>query len=351
MAEIDFDLDMDELPPVRTFIDGELVDLDAELQAVAPTNQIPKQRGFAINVFDDADDAAATGLGISLVGPIETCLQRAVLAQNVAASLVLEAGYLLLKVKSDSQHGEFEKRLKAHGISSQRASELMACAKLYSRLEPEQRKQVFSLPKTKVMALAAADPEVVQDFLDDPGVDLTLNVRELRQRLRDVESIHKQTIGILQSDNTALKEENIRLKQDSLRAYHFEPQTHLVREECLAHQAECELALNSLRQLFDDCINDDNKVERDLRIEQAWVTIHVVAARAMDALAFLRGYGLEGMPEAIGIQHRMLDDEALRWLDDYEQLERKHLKAKANRQEKRDAEKPKGPGRPKKGGD
>lgn len=348
MADIDFELDMDELPPVRTFIDGKLVNMDSEMQAMSPINQSAERSALSVEVLDAADELVAAGLGISLAGSVSACVERAVSAQNTAAALVLEAGYLMLKAKSECEHGEFLKLLKAHDVMHQTASDLMLTAKFYTRLEPEQRKQVFTLSKTKLRALAAADPEVVKDFLDDPGVDLTLSVRELRQRLRDVESIHKQTIGVMQADNTALKEENIRLKQDSVRAYRFDPHTHMVREECLAHQAECELALNSLRQLFEDCINDDHKTERDLRIEQVWVTLHVTAARAMDALVFLRGFGLEGMPQSIGIDNMLTEDEAYQWRNDYQTLQGQHLVNKANRQEKRDAEKPKGPGRPKK---
>lgn len=346
MTEIDFDLELDELPPVRTFIDGELVDLDAERSDISPINQMSEQRTNAISVFEAADELAATELGISLAGSTEVCLQRAVSAQNAATALVLESGYLMLKVKAECEHGEFEKRLKTHGISRQRAYELMSYAKLYSRLDAEQRKQVFSLPKTKVLALAAADIEVVQDFLDDPGVDLTLNVRDLRLRLRDQESMHKQTIEVLQADIKHKDSIIQRLEREGHRTYHFDPHTHLVREECLAHQAECELALNSLRQLFEDCINDDHKVERDLRIEQVWVTLHVAAARAMDAIAFLQSFGLEDMPQSIGIDNMLTEDEAYQWRNDYETLQGQHLVNKARRQEKRDANKSKAQGRP-----
>lgn len=348
MSEIDFELDMDELPPVRTFIDGELVNIDDQRSEILPTNQMSERSDISVVAFDAADETAAIELGISLAGSVSACLERAVSAQNTAAALWLEAGYLMLKAKSECEHGEFLKLLKAHGVTRQVASDRMLTAKFYTRLEPEQRKQVFALSKTKLRALAAVDPEVVKDFLEDPGEDLTLSVRELRQRLRDMESMKNQTIKVLQADLEHEKSRNELLTKKDHRVYNFDLQTHLVREECLAHQAEVELALNSLRQLFEDCISDDNKIERDLRIEQVWVTLHVTAARAMDALAFLRGFGLEGMPDSIGHQHWLTDDEALRWLDDYERVEHKHIKAKIERHDKREAAKPKGPGRPRK---
>lgn len=349
MADIDFELDLDELPPVRTFIDGELVNIDAERSEISPINQSAERSALSNGMLDSADESVAIELGISLAGSVAACVERAVAAQNTAAALVLEAGYLMLKAKSECEHGEFLKLLKAHEVTHQTASDLMLTAKFYTSLEPEKRKQVFTLSKTKLRALAAADPEVVQDFMDDPGEDLSaLSVRELRQRLRDMESLKNQTIKVLQADLEHEKSRNELLTAKDHRVYNFDLQTHLVREECLAHQAEAELALNSLRQLFEDCINDDNKVERDLRIEQVWVTLHVTAARAMDALAFLRGFGLEGMPAAIEPQHWLTDDEALRWLDDYERVEHKHIKAKIERHDKREAAKPKGPGRPRK---
>ena len=341
------ELDMD-LPPVRTFVDGELVSLDTKTPAIAPINQSAERSALSIGLLDSADELVAADLGISLVGSVSACVERAVSAQNTAVALVLEAGYLMLKAKSECEHGDFLKLLKAHDVTHQTASDLMLTAKFYTRLEPEQRKQVFTLSKTKLRALAAADPEVVKDFLEDPSEDLTLSVRELRQRLRDMESLKNQTIKVLQADLEHERSRNELLTKKDHRVYSFDLQTHLIREECLAHQAEVELALNSLRQLFEDCVSDDNKVERDLRIEQVWVTLHVAAARAMDALAFLRGFGLEGMPDSISHQHWLTDDEALRWLDDYERVEHKHIKSKIERHDKREAAKPKGPGRPRK---
>lgn len=331
-------------------IDVQMDDENNEIPGRPGMEELPSiQQGgqLSLDVFSADDAEAATALGIVLAGSVEDTFNRIVVAQNAATALGLESGYLLLKANSEVKNGDFSKYLDSRGISSQRASELMRTAKFYTSLPPEQRRQVFAIGKSKLQLLANADIEVVQDLMEEPGEDLSaLSVRQLRQRLRDMTNFVPEQVKVLKADVQRLESENARLKKDDHRTYHFELQTHLVREECLAHQAECELALNSLRQLFEDCINDDNKIERDLRIEQVWVTIHVAAARAMDALAFLRGFGLEGMPEAIGMQHRMLDDEALRWLDDYEQLERKHLKAQADRQEKRDAEKPRGRGRP-----
>jgi len=305
-------------------------------------------RDLSLDVFSTEDEEAAKSLGIVLSGSLEDRINRAVVAQNSATALWLETGYLLLKIKSETKQGDFLKHLDAHGICRQRASDLMRTARFYTGLPPEQRRQVFSIGKTKVQLLANADIDVVQDLIDEPGEDLSaLSVRQLRQKLRDVTNIfatrEKERDSVIDYQKSIIN--NLSVKK----AYTFLPETHITREECLAHQAEIELAFNSLRQLFEGCVNDDNTVERDLRIEQVWVTIHVAAARAMDALAFLRAYNLEGMPETIAIPHRLTDDEALRWIDDYETIERKHIKDQVRRQEKRDTDKPKGPGRPAKG--
>ncbi|MDO8941509.1 MAG: hypothetical protein Q7U98_20310 [Methylicorpusculum sp.] len=378
MSEIDFELDMDELPPVRTFIDGELISIDTELNQsnersvlseiapinqmsersdiseIAPINQSNERSLLSASVFDSTDESVAHDLGISLVGSVSACFERAVSAQNVAAALVLEAGYLMLKAKSECEHGEFLKLLKAHGITQPRASDLMMTAKFYSRSTPEQRKQIFTLSKSKLRLLAGADSEVIQDLLDEPGEDLSnLSVRELRQRVRYLENAQSKQVNIIKAENENLKAINAKLQKRDSRNYVFDPKTHIVREECLVYQAECEVALNSLEALFTECLNDLVETEKAMRIEQVFITATVVAARAAEVVHKLKKHaayfdGVE-LPKTITGIHTLTDDEAERWLLDYQSIERKAYAAKALREQKREEAKPKGPGRPKNG--
>jgi len=313
--------------------------------------KVPERSGTVINDFSHEDESVAQSLGIVLSGTVSDYVNRAVVAQNSAATLILEAGYLLLKAHAEAENGHFLKMLKEHGVENQRAYELMKTAKFYTSLPEENRRKVFSIGKTKLQLLASADPEVIQDFLDDPSGDVhTLSVRDLRQRLRDMESSRSLREKRLEAE-IEYRDTLIAKMKHREKAYQFLPQTHHVREECLAYQAECELALNSIWALFEDAEKENiNEPEWRLRTEQIWITAHVVAARAADMLDKVRRsvYMPDDMPTSITSKHILTDDEASGWLLEYPMIERKHETAKATREQKRIDSQPKGPGRPRK---
>ncbi|WP_026600514.1 hypothetical protein [Methylomonas sp. 11b] len=359
----------DELPSVRTFIDGELLNIDVDQQAITPITKTP-----------DAGDSG-TQREIAQVQLSEWIGQRkfsAALQKLLTVSDLVE----LQKVKETKAYkglvvvidgklqtvSSFKQLCDSIGVSEQHVSEQLLNLKTFGpefveysdkylgfrdvralrKLPDDERTALIEVAKSgdKDQLLDLAESLIVKHANEKQSLQTALAEQSLR--LEDMENAESKQVKVLKADLEAEQAKVARLQSNDHRVYSFDLQTHLVREECLAHQAEAELALNSLRQLFEDCVNDDNKVERDLRIEQVWVTLHVTAARAMDALAFLRGFGLEGMPDSIGHKHWLTDDEALRWLDDYERVEYKHIKAKIERHDKREAAKPKGPGRPRK---
>jgi hypothetical protein len=117
-------------------------------------------------------------------------MTRAVTAYNQAARLAVEAGYLLLSVKAEIPRGEFEAGVLSLGLTARRAQELMQMAKFTTSLPDSQRAEMLALPKSKVLALASADPEVIEQMLEDGDVsDLDdMSVRGLRQRIRELEA-------------------------------------------------------------------------------------------------------------------------------------------------------------------
>lgn len=140
--------------------------------------------------FTEKDASAAQELGIMVGGAVGDRITRAVVSYNMAARLAVEAGYLLLSVKSEVEHGQFEEGVASMGLAPQRARELMRMAKFTTALPDSQRAEMLALPKSKVLALASADPEVIQQMLEDGDVsDLDdMSVRGLRQRIRELEA-------------------------------------------------------------------------------------------------------------------------------------------------------------------
>ncbi|MDT4329782.1 hypothetical protein RPD76_07660 [Methylomonas sp. MV1] len=339
MAEIDFELDMDdELPPVRTFVDGKLVNVDAEMQAMMP---------------------AATADNLQL----QTCLREFGLSdlavQDLIAVGIEELNASLLKackagmafwaaqesLKNPSTPGvldTFQDWIEKSGLVKPRVYECIRLAKYYARLPANQREKALKLGKKQVLLLAKMPQEVI-DSVAENGTDIldeaeTMTYDQLRDLLKQEQRKNQQKDAEIQHRDALIN----KFKQRDNRDYEFHWKTHTVREECLAYQAECEVALNSLQAVFNEQLNDIEVAEKDLRIEQLWVTANVIAARAATVMEHIRLHSLVDLPNTITSKHMLTDDEAQRWLLEYPLIERKHEAAKAKREEAR----PKRPGRP-----
>ena len=164
--------------------------------------------------FTEADSVAANELGILVGGAIGDRITRAVVAYNMAARLAVEAGYLLLSVKAETEDGQFTAAVEAMGLTRYRAAELMRMAKFTTALPQAQRADMLTLPKSKVLALASADPAVIEQMLEDGDLaDLDdMSVRGLRQRIRTLEAcatdigVERDTaLAELQAANKKLK--------------------------------------------------------------------------------------------------------------------------------------------------
>ncbi|MGK8195220.1 hypothetical protein [Burkholderia cepacia] len=178
--------------------------------ALVASSKSPNVRGLG---FGAAEQALADVLGVSVSGGAEARISSAISKTNSALRLVIEAGLVLLSVRSECEHGEFEALLEDHGMPSQRASEAMTYARFAASLSPEDRDRVIELPKTKVLELAKADPEVLQDLFEDDakfGELTALSVRDLRVALRDANA--KRTD--LSTRNEKLERERDRLQEE-----------------------------------------------------------------------------------------------------------------------------------------
>lgn len=127
----------------------------------------------------------------------------------------------------------------------------------------------------------------------------------------------------------------------------FEPHTEDVRLECMHLQAGVELNLNSIQTLFSQVMAEPGSPERQLRIEHTYIAATVALSRAHDLVQAMQAYDLE-LPARIQGQHMLTPEEAERWQTDYKSLENAQAAAEAARQIKRDADRPRGRGRPSK---
>ncbi|VWC95715.1 hypothetical protein BLA17378_04885 [Burkholderia aenigmatica] len=189
---------------------AEVVTAQDSARALVATAKVSVSDNFA---FTPKEAELAGVLGIDLDAPVADRLACVVDRVNRATRFVVEAGMLLLSVRAECAHGEFLPALEERGIPQPRAWELMSYAKFAAALPAAERDRVMALPKTKVLELAKADPEVLQDLFEDDakfGELTALSVRDLRVALRDANA--KRTD--LSTRNEKLERERDRLQEE-----------------------------------------------------------------------------------------------------------------------------------------
>ena len=308
--------------------------------------------------FSPADAEVAQQMGIIVGGPASDRITRAVVSYNMAARLAVESGYLLLSVKGELAHGAFDDALAETGLSRQRAAELMRMAKFTTSLPEAQRADMLSMPKSKVLLLASADPSVIEDLLnDDEAGDLdALSVRELRQRIRALEA--NNTDLSVQIDATeverdsAIKRLNKRNQRDD-----DEGGVPLVmadlRAEIAALVKKAELAIDSFTPLGVELMGYRGHAEAGVWVDPTGrlalaglLALRVLADGAIKRYAEaleLDYAAFEGKPDALSF---LAPDEILTVAREWPELTALHGHEEALRKHERAQAMPKGKGRP-----
>lgn len=244
--------------------------------------------------------------------------------------------------------GDFKAWIEGKGLTEQRVYECIRLAKFYSRMPSGQRGKLLAVGKKQALLLASLPQEVIdsaaesgRDLLDDASM---MTNAELRAELASLRKSSANKDAEIERHATMIK----RL-QSRGPATLFTAQTEDVRAECLVHQASGELAVAGLMRMYDDAASQlDGMPERDLQIDQVWITLHAIAARALDAIRRIREEDVQVLPERVLGQHMLTDAEAERWIIEYRTLEHRADAEKAVRQSAREEARPRGPGRPKK---
>lgn len=311
--------------------------------------------------FTPDDTAAAGSLGIVLTGSLEDRIGRAVYAYNNATRYAVEAGYLLLSVKAEVEHGQFEEGIEALGLTRQRASELMRMAKFATLLPADRRAEMLMLPKSKVLALAAADAEVIADLLDAPQGDevelQSLSVRELRKRIRELEA--KAVDAATERDTLAAERDGLAKK---LRRRERDAEDHEgtplvvadMRAEGAALLKKAELALGGLHPLGVEVVGLASADAADWIKPSLRLVLSGIVALRLQADGLIAQYA-----KALGDDARKLasQPDALAFLDeteiktvaeDWARLVAVNQHEAAMRAHERKQAKPRGKGRPEK---
>lgn len=207
----------------------------------------------AVN-FGEPERAMARQMGINLEASADVRTEQAVFAQNVATYNLIQAGLLLSSVKAEMQPEDFEVLIEARGLTKRRAYELMQGASFCARLPEGARDEVLHLQKSKVLAMASADPEVVKAMLDDEDVDVSaMSVRALRERIRDLEGAvadRDVRLETAEAEATAAKKAAKKQRGGDVPIAIFD-----IRAEAVAQVERSRLAVEEVQALGRDLIN------------------------------------------------------------------------------------------------
>ncbi|MGB4065372.1 MAG: H-NS histone family protein [Azonexus sp.] len=273
---------------------------------------------------------------------------------NMAALAFVRAGVAFLQIqenfsqseRSDSGNSErFVDWIEQQGIPKQRFYEAISAAKFVMRLPAAEVGKAVAMGKSRLMLLASLPQEVI-DQAAESGNDLVdkadmMTVRELKEEIRRLERAAKNMDAEIERKDSQVK----RLSEAKKRTTDFLLRTEELREECMALQLGAELPLNSLRRLFDD--TEISGSEGFLQAETIWIAVNAIASRALDLIQHIRDCGPESLPDRPQAKHLLGPEEAARWLADYPLIENRFEGEKALRESRREAARPRGPGRPK----
>jgi uncharacterized small protein (DUF1192 family) len=301
--------------------------------------------------FGEADAALADFLGLDLTTAPDVRAERAVVAYNSATRSLVEAGLLLASLKRDVSQEQFLELLAQRGMHKQRAYSLMNGAALAARLPEDQRDQVLSLGKSKVLALGNASPEVVDQMLEDGDIDIsTLSVRDLRARLRDLEA----EIADTQAQRDAAEAEATGLKK-KLAKTPVEREDAVpvavadLRAEFVANTGKVDLALKSVEAIGPELAMMIGGPAHDWVDGTTRLAVSGLVALRMQIDGVLHKYIKllpEGdRPEPVPSSY-LTQDELAECADAWKVLAQTHTYEQDLRAHQREQERPRGRGRP-----
>ena len=305
----------------------------------------------------------ASRVGVLTDDPSELW-EIALASMNMAAVAYTRAGIAFMKMQEQYSLGNFGslelsspnnpdsissdgfiKWIESQGVPKQRVYEAISAAKFVMRMPAAEMNKALMVGKCKLLLLASLPQEVI-DQAAESGNDLVdkadmMTVRELKEEIRRLERAAKNMDAEIERKDSQVK----RLSEAKKRTTDFLLRTEELREECMALQLGAELPLNSLRRLFDD--TEISGSEGFLQAETIWIAVNAIAARSLDLIQHIRDCGPESLPDRPQAKHLLGPEEAARWLADYPLIENRFEGEKALRESRREAVRPRGPGRPK----
>lgn len=294
----------------------------------------------------------AVQIGVELHGSLDERADAAALHMNRSQRHALAAGVLLLSIKADCKHGEFMGLVAQRGFAHRTAQNAMAYAQFMLGRPADERLRLIEIPRSKLMEIASADPEVIQTLLEDGGESIdALSVRALRQRITELEAA--TTDLTVQRDTAEAEAEGLR-KKVKRGLPERQDQVPLVvadlRAEIMALGKKASLALDSFSGLASELMA---LVGTDAAHDWADATVRLgasqLAALAVQLNGVLRYYAsaLPGEDMTPTPRSYLTKQEVAEAAKTFAELAQLHDYERALREWEREQQRPKGKGRPK----
>lgn len=166
------------------------------------------------------------GVQITLPETIEERMQLATVERNQSAIHVARAGYFLLSVKENCDHGRFKEELDRAKWPERDARDCMAIAKMLLKHGPEIQNKLTKITKTNLIQLTRLEPETIEELAETEELDefSTMSKRELAEEIkvlkRDAQTLADR-LTLEQKERSELKkphkfgEEVVRIREES----------------------------------------------------------------------------------------------------------------------------------------
>ena len=237
--------------------------------------------------------------------------------------------------------------IEGKGLAMQRVYEAMRIAQFVARLPEKDLDRISSLPKTKVMLLAALPQETIESA-EGAGLLEEAQYRSVAELKEDVRTLRVRNANLSAEAETS----RLRLKEVEKgrgQVSPFLPNTEMVREESVAHRYGIELHLKELETLFDQVNGEGaDSPEWRLRMDSVASAIQLSASRAFLLVEGMRERAVEDLPRRVVGEACLTVEEAERWIIDAPLIENRKKGEAAWREGQRAKRRPRGPGRPRK---
>lgn len=265
----------------------------------------------------------------------------AVQSLNQSGLYMVRAGQCFRRMKATLKHGEFGAALEARGIVQTHASRAMQLAEFMAGLSEADARKLIAAPYTKVLAIAQADPEVVEELVETGELEhvATLSVRDLRTQLKKLEAkaVTLETKLEAKAAQYEKLQHHLQHRHDHLQMPAF---AAAAREETAALTEKMLLCLNSLDELVDgSLIADRDEVDADkFQAKAAGTLYHAllpIVARGSELLERISKHH-KAAAAGLTFEHQLTKTEAKHYLKMRAALLEEHATEAKNRESLRE---------------